>query len=165
MPTVLDNLVYYSTNSYLAFHLSKTYYNDSYYVWCSPVFDPDSLDKRDPRRRIHASSSPSNIYKVFKREVDSGVPGDKINENKNNLKIGALKRHNAGEITIEELNLIHELIENAEIYNFSPMLYIIPKYKVESKIERVPIRETATILSEEYRISKLEIEDFDIIEF
>jgi hypothetical protein len=163
---MIENLLYYSTNSYLSYWITKQFYNGQFYVWCSPVFNPSSLDSLNPYIKIPHSSSPFNIYKTFDDAVKTNDNGClKIKENKAGLKKGALVNYQQEHITIEEFNRINELIDMVEITHFRPLIYLIPNRIEHSRVEIVPINETASSLSTEYRISDLKIDEFEIISF
>lgn len=157
------NLFLYSTNTELSYRLAKEFYNGSFYVWCSPVFEP-SKDKLNKYSRIPPSSSPYHIYTELKRAVDSqDLHCDKIRNNKAGLKKGALTSFDKGVIDEQELAKINYIIDNASIQDFKPILYIIDRKIVENKLEIVPVEEMANPLSHEYRIAELKENEFETI--
>ena len=82
-----DNLIYYSTNTRLAYILCERFYFSRHFVWCAPVFDPEKLNDYDFRKRIPVSSSPYKIYKGLLEDVKSqDMHSSKIDQNKNGLK-------------------------------------------------------------------------------
>lgn len=160
------NLLFYSTNSFLSYWLSDRYYGGVFYVWCSPVFNPGSLDSLNHLKVIPHSSSPHSIYKTFKKAVESNDRGcAKIKENRAGLKRGALSFYERELITVEEFTRINEIIDTASIQDFRPLLYIIPNILEQERIKVVPIQESASILSTEYRIEDLKKGEFDVISF
>jgi len=162
----MNHLLYYSTNSYLAFYLSEYFYRGKHFVWCSPVFNPASLDNLDIRRKIPPSSSPYKIYINFKEDVDNyDLHSSKINENKSGLKRGALINYRNEVIDADELARINQIIDTAELFLFRPLIYLIPVQLVDSKIKEVPVDTAANPLSLEYQILDLSENEFEIIEF
>jgi hypothetical protein len=160
------NLLYYSTNSYLSYWLSSKYYGGIFYIWCSPVFDPRSLNSLDHHNTIPNSSSPCDIYRTLDSAVKTSDKGDvKIKENRAGLKRGALNFYERELITLEEFKRINKIIDEAPINDFRPLLYIIPNSLEQKRIEVVPLEETASYLSTEYRVKDLKREEFDIISF
>lgn len=160
------NLLFYSANSYLSHWLSDKFYGGVFYVWCSPVFNPGSLDSLNPLKVIPHSSSPHSIYKTFKDAVESNDNGCiKIRENRAGLKRGALCFYECELITIEEFERINKIIDTAVVTDFKPLLYIIPNGLEQNRLKIVPIEETASILSTEYRIEDLKKGEFDVISF
>lgn len=161
-----NNLFYYSTNTYLSYYLSKTFYDNTFFVWCSPVFDPRGLEKNHPYSKIPQSSSPNAIYRQLKSDVETfDCHSSKVNENKAGLKRGAMIAWKDQVITDDELSIIQDTIDSAVITDFKPLLYIIPKSLVQPKVELVPVKERANPLSVEYRIRDLKLNEFEILEF
>lgn len=161
-----NNLLFYSANSKLSYYLSTSYYDSIFYVWCSPVFDPSTLDALDPRRRIPGSSAPCNIYKgLLKDTNEEDRHSVLIANNRNGLKRGALEKFNSNVITADELALINTLIDSASFPEFKPLLYLIPKDIVGAKAVRVHSSVAAHPLSEEYIIENLELNEFEVICF
>ena len=161
----IENLLYYSTNSKLAFLLAKNFFGDFHFVWCSPVFNPEALDEMHLWRHIPDSSSPKHIYEVLKRDsVKNDIHSSKIKENKEGLKKAASIKLREGVITGENYLRIIAIIDNAKFSDFSPVLYLIPLTKeIKNKIEEVPVNETANPLSTEFKIESLKGSEFETI--
>ncbi|MDD3507415.1 MAG: hypothetical protein PHY27_03185 [Parabacteroides sp.] len=158
-------LFYYSTNTYLSYFISKTFYNGTFYVWCAPVFDPLSLDHLNPLCRIPPSSSPFKIYQDLKQEVNNrDLHSAKIEANRNGLKKGAINALANGLIDNDELTRINYIIDKADLTDFKPMLYLIPVSLVATRVEVVSVSERANPLSEEYKIVDLKEYEFEIIQ-
>ena len=66
----LDHLVLYSTNTWLAHKVSKEYYDDFHFVWCSPYFSARSVSAYDYANP--PSSSPGEIYDGLFADVAAG---------------------------------------------------------------------------------------------
>lgn len=162
----MDNKLFYSVNSYLAWYISKKYYSDIHFVWCAPVFDPTKLDANDPLWCIHDSSSPKHIYEVFKREIESNDITRKIQENKNGLINGMNKRFIDKLLTPNEVVKITSVINKAPIEHFRPRLYLIPATdEIRNRVIEVDVDLAANPLSTEYQIHDLKGNEFEIIEY
>ncbi|KAA6346150.1 hypothetical protein EZS27_006320 [termite gut metagenome] len=160
----MDNLLFYSTNTYIANNIASQFYSGMHYVWCSPVFDPKSLDAMNVWKNIPPSSSPYNIYWQLKQDVESkDMHSPKIEANKVGLKRGALEALKNKMIDDVEYSEIIYMIDTVDIDSFRPLLYLIPKSLVFSKIEEVPIEKRANPLGIEYRIKNLQNTEFEII--
>jgi hypothetical protein len=166
IPTSSENILYYSTNTYLAYWLSETFYNSKHFVWCSPVFDPEILNDYDNRKNIPPSSSPYKIYVAFFEDVariDSH--SSKIRENKSGLKKGAIIQRSLNLIDDADLVKITKIIDTAPMNYFRPLIYLIPKPAVQHKVIEVEVEISANPLSVEYQIIDLKSNEFEIIEF
>lgn len=157
-----EQIVFYSTQTVLANYINTTYYKNTHYIWCSPTCDPD---------KVAYTSNPYYIYKELCKEVnidDDHYYRPYIRQNAAGLKKGVKAKLKAGVITPEiadEINgLIGVTLKKKDYQRFFPLIYIIPKDKVLSKIEVVPPKERATIVSNEYRVVELDGTDFDIID-
>ena len=159
-----DNLIFYSINSYLAHYISSCFYKE-HYVWCSPIFDRDSLDEYNKWKRIPVSSSPYHIYKTLCEEIESeDLHSSKIQQNKNGLLKGATEKLSSGVIDQDDFARISKMIELAGIHDFRPLIFLIPAEKVISKLKQVAVDKTANPLSVEYLICDLKKSEFEIIE-
>jgi hypothetical protein len=163
---VAKSLLFYSTNSYLSYHINTTFYDDKHYVWCSPVFDPTRLDASDPRRRIPKSSSPLGIYRTYLEDVDSkDLHSDAIRRNKLGLKAGAAIKLKEEVIDGDEYQMIIDIVDASGIQDFAPVIYVIPEHLVASKIKRVSVSSQANPLSTEYIIENLAKGEFELLVF
>ncbi|MBU3838053.1 MAG: hypothetical protein H9777_07020 [Candidatus Phocaeicola faecigallinarum] len=161
-----ERLYLYSTNTYLAHKLSQMFYNDTHYVWCTPIFNSKNLGTYDIGKDTPPSSTPLNIYNTLKEDVEhKDKHSEKIKQNRAGLMKGATIYLENGLITDEEFRYIKTIIEQAEITDFRPLLYIISYDKVKDKITRVAPELKAHPLSEEYIIPDLHSDEFDILEF
>lgn len=156
-------LYLYSTNTLLSYRISKEFYKGRFYVWCAPVFETPK-DPMNIYSKIPGSSSPFEIYKEYKRDVESNdLHSSKIESNRSGLKRGALAAYNKGWIDDVELNTINQMIDQADITMFKPILYIIQRSKVEKELIVVPVKEKANPLSVEYKIEELTEDKFEAI--
>ena len=160
----LDHLLLYSTNTSLAHKVSKEYYDDFHFVWCSPYFSARSVSGYDYTNP--SSSSPGEIYDRLFVDVATGDRHSaNIEANRFGIIKGAKKKAAEGRITRKQLREISKMVEDAETLSFIPLLYIIPFASVVNMIKDAPIQARANPLSKEYIIERLPRSHFDIIEF
>ena len=141
------------------------FFNGRFYVWCSKIFCEN-------QQGAHAlpfppSSNPSKIYSDLRKAVDMrDVHDPKIKSIKLTLKRVARKIQRNGEITDTQYRNILDIIKRADISDFKPLIYIIPYQNVLTggKIKRIPPKNAANPLSEEYRIEDLNEEEFEVID-
>ena len=158
-------LIYYSTNTSIANYLAKSFYNGIHFVWCSPVFNPETLNSYDEFNKIPRISSPYHIYhNLHKEVVGNDLHSILIEKNKDGLHRGALHHLEIGTITNEEYARIIKMIDMSPITDYKPLLYIIPATPILAKIKRVEVEASANPLSVEYQILNLTSDEFDIIE-
>ena len=77
---------------------------------------------------------------------------------------GANIQFQDGTISEDEYARILKIIDTAQIIDFRPLLYIIPKMIVEDKVVQVDVDIAANPLSVEYQILNLVLTEFDVIE-
>jgi hypothetical protein len=154
--------ILYSTNTWLAYNISRQFYRDLHYVWCSPVFDHRC------RPFTHATppptSCPADMYfrllaEVSRRDKHSA----KIAENRLGIVKGAATRRAQNVITDSEVSEIAAIVEEASAEDFHPLLYVIPFDSVAAIVREVPVTERAHPLSEEFIITDLPGDAFDVI--
>jgi hypothetical protein len=160
------NLLYYSANSYLSYIINKQFYGGQHYVWCSPIFNPSSLDRLDPLRNIAPSSSPHDIYLSYKRDAGgSDTHSSIIRQNRNGIKRGAKIMLAKGQITTNEYQIIIEFVKRAQLNDFRPLLYLIPAPMVAGRVQLVSPKDAANPLGREYKIFDLKEGEFELLEF
>jgi hypothetical protein len=161
-----DNLIYYSTNCELTKQITEEFLDSKFHVWCSPVYNPETLDKSDIRRKIPVSSNPCKIYQRLKEDTS---PGDThsflIKGIKNTLANVLGDKFMNDEITAAEYERGTYMIENATFDEFHPLLYLIPSEKVKGKIYEVNVAFIANPTGKEYKIENLLPEEFEIIKY
>lgn len=158
----MSDLIYYSTNTFIAFNISQRYYQGLHFVWCTPYFE---MWDQTQDYTVPATSSPKEIYQSLKREVDgSDRHGTQIDANKVGLKNGASFKRSVDVITEQQKNDIFSIVDTAERSLFRPLLYVIPFDRVAHLIKEVPVNERANPLSIEFRIELLPRDSFDVIE-
>lgn len=161
----MDNLLFYSVNAYLAYYIGEQFYRQTHFAWCSPVFNPEKLDAYDPRYKIPPSSSPASIYKTMCNDVKKQDRHSlKIKSVIAGLKTGATHKQTAGVINDQDFGQIINIIDNADIRDFRPLIYAIPRENVQGKILKVEVEERANPLGIEYQIPNLKTDEFDLIE-
>ncbi|MDP1809702.1 MAG: hypothetical protein Q8L35_09255 [Actinomycetota bacterium] len=140
------------------------YFSDLHYVWCAPFFTGNArapIDLTNP-----ASSIPSQRYW---RLVEDIKKGDRhsvlIKENIFGIKNGILAKEKAKIITRTQGDEIRSIIQEAQVSDFRPLIYIIPFTKAVRELCIQPhVKERAHPLAEEFVIKELPRSMFDIIE-
>ena len=155
----------YSVNTKLAYYINESFY-DQHYVWCSPVFDTARLDEYSLFKKIPPSSNPFTIYQRFKQDVDNcDLHSPHIANNKSGLKKGVINMFDTGTIDGIEFARINKIIDSASIDMFNPLVFVIPRISVESRVRLVDVAEAANPLSVEYQIPDLKRCEFEIMQF
>lgn len=166
LPNNLKNLLFYSANTYLSFIINQRFYGGKHYVWCSPAFNPASLDSLNPLRNIPGTSSPHDIYINYR---NTAATPDRHNpqvlQNIRGIKRGASIMLSEKKITQNQYQMILHMVKHAAPSDFRPLLYLIPAHLVESKLAEVPAKMTANPLGVEYRIFDLMDGEFEVLEF
>lgn len=156
--------ILYSTNTWLAYKISEKFYSNKHYVWCTPFFDGDNT--ATSLFSLPPSSTPKDIGQELQKQVRRGDRhSTKIESNRQGLIKGAQIKFNIGKITKDELSEIIDIVTQANIPDFRPLLYLIPTVKVISDLKIVDVSLRAHPLSEEYIIEELDGENFDYITF
>jgi hypothetical protein len=164
MKSSADPLILYSTNSWLAYAVAERYYGRQHYVWCTPFFDPGSTPSLD--YAVPPSSSPAEIYRGLMEDVRRGDRHSaKIDANKAGILRGAQSKMTNGDIVDEEASEIGSIVNEAEVRDFTPLVFVIPHHLVKGIIREVPVNQRAHPMSREYIIDKLPRSSFDVIKF
>lgn len=79
--------------------------------------------------------------------------------------LGVKEMKEAGLITKHEVKDITKIVKHAEIFDFRPLVYVIPYHLVDKLVEEVSVEERAHPLAVEYVIKQLPRKLFDIIEW
>jgi len=153
--------IIYSTNVLLAYKISKFYYNDLHYVWCTPDFG-------SPSSGVLASNPPSSQalyrYNCLQTAVKGGdLHSPEIAQQKTGLVLGAETKYGKGAITKGQRDDILYATEHSPITEFRPLIYAIPYADVKHLLKPVPIAERARPTSVEYIIEELPGAMFDIL--
>ena len=158
-----EPLILYSTNTWLAYNISELYYGGEHYVWCSPHFDSRSVVQYN--YTIPPSSSPGEILRSLAEDVRrGGRHSTKIMANRTGIIKGAHHKLGIGDITDEQLREVISIVDQAQVGDFRPLLYLIPFKIAKKTAKKVPVGERAHPLSLEFRIERLKRKSFDVIE-
>lgn len=154
----MNNIIFYSVNTFLANHINKEYYHDTHYVWVAPFFNCGEINPN--------SSNPEHIYETLKNDV-KGKKTDRhslfVNNNRIGIKKGAIEMFKAGAITKDIKYEIIELSKIATLDYFEPLIYIIPAELVKLRVQTPHFKYKANLTSSEYIIKDLKSHEFDII--
>ena len=158
-------MILYSTNVFLKFHIQQLYYNDLHYVWCSDNFDSAKVSAYSAGHLVPPSSNPADIYRQLKAETTKkDRHSSKILEQQNSIKNQAVRYHASGSITETAKEDIFFMVDNASFDDWRPLLYLIPKQPILSRVEQVPIAKRASN-GMEFIIKDLLSTEFHVIEF
>lgn len=154
----------YSTNPYLKFFINMKFYDDVHYVWCSEHFNSELLGAYTIGRRIPASSNPSGIYRRLKQDVESKDDHSaKIAEQRASYLALAEKFKREGRIEEEIQEEISYIVKEATFDDWRPLIYVIPRDLVTSRMQLVPVERRAGF-GDEYIVPDLARAEFDIVE-
>jgi Glycosyl transferases group 1 len=148
--------LFFSTTTHLAHMISKIYYSDLHYIWCTPSFNPVRTNPQ--------SANPYEIYKNYLDEVNNGYMGPTITKHKVGLINGVSVNRQKGIISLNQEQEILEIIYAAEIKHFKPIIYVIAASKVNSAIKAVPQSKKSDLFSQEFLLEQLNGSNFDIID-
>lgn len=130
----------YSTNAFLKFLIQQKFRNDSHYVWCSENFDVTTQPRYSLTSLVAPSSDPAEIYRQLKLDIkNKDRHSQKINAQKASLTSLAIIWELAGEIKVDDKDEIIYMVANASFDDWRPLLYVIPRSLVESRLKVVPI--------------------------
>jgi len=148
----------------MKFLIQQRFRLDIHYVWCSESFDASANSRYSPLSMVPPSSNPADIYKQLKQDVErKDNHSYKIAEQKASQKKLAIDWHHAGEISAAAKDEIIYMVDNSPFDYWRPLLYLIPRINVETRIKIVPIQLRAG-LANEYILPDLNRSEFDIIE-
>lgn len=154
----------YSTNVFLKLLLQERFRGNLHYAWCSESFDSSALPRYSLSSQVAPSSNPADIYRELKLAVQrKDQHSHKITEQKLSLKNLAITWEAAGEINVEAKEEIVYLVDHASFDDWRPLLYIIPRTLVASRMRVVPPDRRASF-GPEYIVEDLQRFEFDTIE-
>ncbi|WP_368170584.1 hypothetical protein [Aeromonas sp. R4-3] len=157
----ISHPILYSAMTTLAFNINKQYYGDKHYMWCTPYFGSD-FDS--PHFTVPPSSSPLEIYKLLKKEVDGAdLHNTKIDYNRRGIRKGASVMLKLGKITQEAHDEIVTITKVAKDQQFKPLLCVISRLEAVPFYQKIDVKDKANPLSHEYILSGLPQSAFDII--
>jgi hypothetical protein len=153
--------VLYSTMTAVAFNINNRFYGGLHYMWCTPYF---GSDYQSPHFTVPPSSSPLEIYNIYKKEIDGAdLHESKIKLNRIGIRKGADIMHKLGKISEEAHADILAISEIAPMHQFKPLLCVISRLEAVPYYRKVEIRERANPLSHEYIVADLPQSAFDVI--
>jgi hypothetical protein len=154
----------YSTNVLLKLLIHERFRGDKHYVWCSESFDSKSLPRYSLSSQVAPSSNPFDIYQELKSAVQrKDQHCYKINEQKLSLKNLAIMWEGKGEISADDKEEIIYMVDAASFDDWRPLIYLIPRTSVETRLQTVQANKRASF-GIEYIITDLMRSEFDIIE-
>jgi hypothetical protein len=113
---------------------------------------------------VAPSSNPAEIYRELNRAVKANDRHSyKINEQKVSLKNLALRWEATNEITKDDKEEIIYMVDNATFDDWRPLLYVIPRVLVETRLLPVTVSQRASF-GPEHIVSDLSRSEFGIIE-
>jgi hypothetical protein len=155
--------LYYSCCTWLAYQICQRYYGGHHYVWCTPFYDPTS--RLSPSNSVPPTSNPREIYWNLKKEIEAAdLHSAKISQNRSGLQRGADVKLAAGIINASQHKEILEIAAAAQPIDFKPLLFVIPGPPIQPLLKSVPVKDRASLLSEEYIIESLPRDLFDAVE-
>lgn len=155
-------LILYSTNTWLAFQIADRYYKGKHYVWCSPYFNGHS--DKGAAGFVAPTSNPWEIYRSLHKEWKAGDRHSaKIEFNRGGIIRGAKFKRSTGVISESQEADIVSIVEDAEVRDFEPLVYVMPYGRVAKFSKEVPVKDRAHPLSQEYVIESLPRSLFDIL--
>lgn len=165
MKDILDKkLLLYSTNTLLANSISELFYDDTFYVWCTPFFDGSNIGTFT--KTLPPSSTPEMIGKRLLEDIQrNDFHSYLIENNKKGILKGANIKLSKKLITKIEFEEIKTILDKASLTEFMPQLSIIPIDAVRPRLKRVNPASKAHPLSVEYIIEDLKMDEFDLINF
>lgn len=154
----------YSTNVFLKLLIQERFRGDVHYAWCSESFDSSTLPRYSLSSQVAPSSNPADIYRELKLAVQKKDQHSyKINEQKLSMKRLAVDWEAAGEISSDDKEEIVYRVDNATFDDWRPLIYVIPRVLVQSRIQTVPPSQRASF-GPEYIVPDLRRGEFDTIE-
>lgn len=153
--------VLYSTMTAVAYNVNIKYYGGQHYLWCTPYFGSDFTS---PHFSVPPSSSPLEIYNIFKKEIDGAdLHNFKIKLNRMGIRKGAASMLKAGRITDEQYNEIIVVSKLTPMQQFRPLLCVISRLEAVPYYKKVAVQAKANPLSHEYIVADLPQSAFDVI--
>jgi hypothetical protein len=117
--------IIYSTNTKLAYQISKRYYGDEHYVWCAPAFG--SINLTGDLNQNPPTSRPLYRYNILQEESQkSDLHSSLIKEQKIGLKNGANFKLKEGVINPVQHDEIIAIVDLAYPIDFKPYIYLEP---------------------------------------
>lgn len=161
----MSGLLLYSTNPYLKFHIQESYRKHKHYVWCAAQFDSTKANAYATAVQTPPSSDPCGINKDLKAAVDRGDQhcAKIISQRQSLIKLAA-GWEKRGEISLTQKQDIIYQAKNADLKDWRPLIYIIPRKDVETRLKLVPASKRAGLADEWILEETLDRTEFDIVE-
>jgi hypothetical protein len=158
--------VLYSTNPALKLLIQREYRGDLHYVWCSEFFDSRAAPSFSLATLIGRSSNPADIYKELTQDVSPAFDrhSAKITQIKGSLTALASEWFRDGAISEMARDEIIYLLNHAGPHEWRPLLYVIPRTAVASRMKEVPPAQRSGF-GREWIVEDLAPGEFDVIEF
>lgn len=149
----METILFYSTNTKLAYDIAEKYFNQQHYIWCAPEFDINP-----------PSSNPRELFIRLRDDVEKlDHHSSKIRENKAGLRRAVLRKKVEGLIDEKTYFELLRIIKNADIDQFKPLIYIIPASNV-AEIITPQLQKKANVFLHEYIIERLDHSQFHVIQ-
>ena len=104
-----EPLVFYSTNTLLAYNISQKYYGEKHFVWCTPHFESWS---GTGEYTVPNSSSPKEIFiNLYQAVLSMDRHSSKIDENRIGLRRGVNAKKAANVINDQQAREILAVIK------------------------------------------------------
>ena len=162
----MAGLLLYSVNAFLAWAINERYYDGRHYIWCGEAFDARALGPYSQYSSTPPSSTPRDIYADLLKAVHGGDRGSqKVAAVKLGIINGARAKLSRGEISQEVFDEINLVVDQSELMDCRPLLYVIPRDKVQDKLKDVEVSQRAHPLSVEYIAENVHSSEFDVLEF
>lgn len=163
----MGHVLLYSVNCFLKHNIQTRYQGDKHYVWCSESHDSMSPGALTPGAvPVPPTSNPAEIYRSLKRDVENEDKHSyKITEQRASLTRLARNWHKSGLISLNDRNDIIYAVKSVGFREWRPLLYIIPRALVQTRLQVVPLHRRAHPLAVEYIIPDLLRSEFEIIEW
>src|SRR5215510_13966825 len=128
----------YSTNPFLKLLIQEQFRKDIHYVWCSEHFDAKKVAAYSLGSLVAPSSNPADIYREVRRDIEGGDSHSaKIKGWRASLLGLAIEWEMKGEIQAFEKNEIAYMIDKAPLAQWRPLIYVIPRTLVVSRLQLV----------------------------
>jgi hypothetical protein len=155
-------LILYSTNTYLAYSISESYYR-THFFWCTPYFDPRSAPSLSVARPP-PSASPAELYEGFAEDIArSDKRSPRVAQNRSGIVAGATAHKERRRITTKQFNEIVEIVRAAELQDFRPLLFVAAYVELKKHLKRVPVSKLAHPFSQEFIADGVRRSGFDVI--
>lgn len=147
--------ILYSTCTELAYSIAKKYYSNIHYVWCTDSFDAPLQP---------GTSNPKTLCcRYLEQIIKQDRHAFEIDNNKVGILKGARAKLENGVITEDQFKEISFKVNIAEMADFYPVIYLIDKIAVKSRLKIVEPQNAASDSSIEYIVQDLHRDEFELI--